>query len=320
MKQSYRIWSLMPILFFSFFLLVSPTLAQKTTSSVVPLGQSIQIDLQYGAVFLSNDVLLTDDYWLRAGDSIQQINAEAVTSMEDVRKHVNEKVQATIHYERNKKMYTKEITSDQMLKLLPFLRDATEGIGTLTYYDAETNEFGALGHQIVDHSTGITPKFSEGSIYLSSIEQIRKSIPGKPGYKITSHKNNTSPIGGVNENNVYGIFGKLESNAFQDNSLQEVEVADKEAIMTGEAIMRTSIDGEKVQDFAIEITTVEDHVFQFTVIDESLIEKTGGILQGMSGSPIIQRDKLIGVVTHMYVDKPKNGAALAITEMMKKNP
>ncbi|WP_391116023.1 SpoIVB peptidase S55 domain-containing protein [Psychrobacillus sp. L3] len=319
MKQSYRIWSLISILFFTFFFAVNPAFAQKQTSSVVPLGQSIQIDLQYGAVFLSHDVLLSDDYWLRTGDSIQQINSQKVTSLADVKNHVKDKM-LIIHYERNKKMYTTEITSDQILKLLPFLKDATEGIGTLTYLDLETNEFGALGHQIVDHTSGLTPDFSEGSIYLSSIQQIKKSIPGKPGYKITSHQQNTSPIGGVNENNVYGIFGKLEQNAIDNIPLQEVEIADKESIMTGEAIMRTSIDGEKVQDFTIEITTVEDHLFQFTVTDEFLIEKTGGILQGMSGSPIMQQNKLIGVVTHMYVDKPKNGAALSITEMMKKNP
>jgi stage IV sporulation protein B len=320
MKQSYRIWSLIPILFFTFFFAVSTTFAQKTTTSVVPLGQSIQIDLSYGAVLLNHDVLLTDDYWLRTGDSIQQINSQNVATLEDIKTHAKDKKQVTIYYERNKKMYTKEITSDQILKLLPFLKDATEGIGTLTYLNLETKEFGALGHQIVDHPSGLTPKFSEGSIYLSSIQQIKKSIPGQPGYKITSHQNNTSPIGGINENDVYGIFGKIDEHALDNISMQEVEVADKEAIMTGEAIMRTSIDGEKVQDFAIEITTVEDHLFQFTVIDEDLIEKTGGILQGMSGSPIIQQGKLIGVVTHMYVDKPKNGAALAITEMMKKNP
>ncbi|MFF2754368.1 SpoIVB peptidase S55 domain-containing protein [Psychrobacillus sp. NPDC058041] len=318
MKPSYRIWSLIPILFFTFFFAVSPTFAQKT--SVVPLGQSIQIDLQYGAVLLSHDVLLTDDYWLRTGDSIQQIDSQNVTSMEDIKTHIKDKKQLIIHYERNKKMYTKEITSEQILKLLPFLKDATEGIGTLTYLNLETHEFGALGHQIIDHNSGLTPSFSEGSIYLSSIEQIKKSIPGKPGYKITSHQNNTSPIGGINENNIYGIFGKMEENAIENIPLQEVEIADKEAIMTGEAIMRTSIDGEKVQDFTIEITTIEDHQFQFTVTDKVLIEKTGGILQGMSGSPIIQQNKLIGVVTHMYVEKPKNGAALSITEMMKKNP
>lgn len=320
MKTSYRIWSLIPILFFTFFFAANHSFAQKTTSFVVPLGQSIQIDLEYGSVLLGHDVLITDDYWLRTGDVIHQINSHDVKSLADIKTHIEDKKQITIYYERNKKMYTKEITSDQILKLLPFLKDATEGIGTLTYLDLKTNEFGALGHQIIDHNSGLTPSFLEGSIYLSSIEQIKKSIPGKPGYKITSHQSNSMPIGGVNENNIYGIFGKLDKDAIDNLSLQEVEVADKEAIMTGEAIMRTSIDGEKVQDFAIEITTVEDHLFQFTVVDELLIEKTGGILQGMSGSPIIQKGKLIGVVTHMYVDKPKNGAALAITEMMKKNP
>ncbi|GGA30638.1 SpoIVB peptidase S55 domain-containing protein [Psychrobacillus lasiicapitis] len=318
MKKTYRKWSLMPILFITLFFASNPTFAEQT--SVVPLGQSIQIDLQYGAVFLSHDVMLTDEEWLRAGDSIHQINDHKITNVEDVKKHVKDKEQITIQYEHNKNMHTKEITSEQTLKLLPFLRDATEGIGTLTYFDPATKEFGALGHQIVDHTTGVTPKFSEGSIYLSSIEQIKKSIPGQPGYKITSHEANTSPIGGVDENNVYGIFGKLEDNALENIPLQQVEIADAETIMSGEAIMRTSIDGEKVQDFSINISSVDGHLFQFTVTDKSLIEKTGGILQGMSGSPIIQKDKLIGVVTHMYVDKPKNGAALAITEMMKKNP
>lgn len=207
-----------------------------------------------------------------------------------------------------------------MVKLLPFLKDATEGIGTLTYFDPITKEFGALGHQIVDQQSGITPNFSEGSIYLSSIEQIKKSTPGKPGYKITSHNSNTLPIGGVNENNVYGVFGKLDNSALENISMQQVEIVDQEEINTGKAVMRTSIDGEKVQDFAIEISSVEGHIFQFTVTDKKLLQKTGGILQGMSGSPIMQKDKLVGVVTHMYVDKPENGAALAITEMMKKNP
>ena len=84
-------------------------------------------------------------------------------------------------------MYTKNISPNKC-EILPFLRDATEGIGTLTYFDPKTKEFGALGHQIVDQQSGINPKFSEGSIYLSSIEQIKKSMPGKPGYKITSHQ------------------------------------------------------------------------------------------------------------------------------------
>lgn len=318
MKKSYRIWSLLPILFFTLFFLSTTAFASKIT--VVPLGQSIQIDLQYGSVFLNHDVLLEDDYWLKSGDAIHQINDQTVSNIDDLKRQLKNKKQIIIQYERDKKMYTKDITPDQMMKLFPFLRDATEGIGTLTYYDPETNEFGALGHQIVDHSSGVTPKFSEGSIYLSSIQQIKKSIPGKPGYKITSHENNTPPIGGVNENNVYGVFGKLENKALANIPMQQMSVAEKEEITTGKAIMRTSIDGEKVQDFTINISSVDGHLFQFTVTDSQLIKRTGGILQGMSGSPILQADKIIGVVTHMYVDKPKNGAALAITEMMKKNP
>jgi len=317
MKKNYRKWSLMPLLFFTLFFANNSVFAEQT--SVVPLGQSIQIDLQYGSVFVSSDVLLSNDEWLRTGDSIHQINEQPVTNLNDVKNHIKDSTQITIQYEHKKEMYTKNISPKQMLKLLPFLRDATEGIGTLTYFDPITKEFGALGHQIVDQQSGITPKFSEGSIYLSSIEQIKKSTPGKPGYKITSHKSNTLPIGGVNENNVYGVFGKLDNSALENISKQQLEIVDQEEIMTGKAIMRTSIDGEKVQDFTIEISSVADHIFQFTVTDKNLIEKTGGILQGMSGSPIIQKDKLVGVVTHMYVDNPENGAALAITEMMKKS-
>ena len=85
MKRSYRVWSLIPILFFTFFFAVNPTFAQKIISSVVPLGQSIQIDLEYGAVYLNHDVLLTDDYWLRAGDSIQSVNAKKINNMDDLK-------------------------------------------------------------------------------------------------------------------------------------------------------------------------------------------------------------------------------------------
>ena len=318
MKKSCRKWSLMPLLFFTLFFANNSAFAEQT--SVVPLGQSIQIDLQYGSVFVSSDVLLSNDEWLRTGDSIHHINNQPVANLVDVKGQLKDSKQITIQYEHKKEMYTKSISSNQMVKLLPFLRDATEGIGTLTYFDPITKEFGALGHQIVDQQSGITPNFSEGSIYLSSIEQIKKSTPGKPGYKITSHKSSTLPIGGVNENNVYGVFGKLDKSALENISMQQVEIVEQEEIMTGKAIMRTSIDGEKVQDFAIEISSVDGHIFQFTVTDQQLIKKTGGILQGMSGSPIMQKDKLVGVVTHMYVDKPENGAALSITEMMKKSP
>lgn len=318
MKKNYRKWSLIPLLFFTLFFANNSAFAEET--SVVPLGQSIQIDLQYGSVFVSSDVLLSDDEWLRTGDLIHLINDKPVTNLMDVKSHIKDSTQIIIQYEHKKEKYTKSISSVQMVKLLPFLKDATEGIGTLTYFDPITKEFGALGHQIVDQQSGITPNFSEGSIYLSSIEQIKKSTPGKPGYKITSHKSNTLPIGGVNENNVYGVFGKLDNSALENISMQQVEIVDQEEINTGKAVMRTSIDGEKVQDFAIEISSVDGHIFQFTVTDKKLLQKTGGILQGMSGSPIMQKDKLVGVVTHMYVDKPENGAALAITEMMKKNP
>lgn len=112
----------------------------------------------------------------------------------------------------------------------------------------------------------------------------------------------------------------MDKSALGNISNEQLETVGQEEIMTGKAVMRTSIDEEKVQDFSIEISSVDGHIFQFTITDKKLIEKTGGILQGMSGSPIIQKGKLVGVVTHMYVDKPENGAALAITEMMKKRP
>lgn len=163
----------MPLLFFSLFFASNSVFAEQT--SVVPLGQSIQIDLQYGSVFVSSDVLLSNDEWLRTGDSIHQINQQPVTNLKDVKSLITDNTQITIQYEHKKEMYTKSINQNQMLKLLPFLRDATEGIGTLTYFNPVTKEFGALGHQIVDQQSGITPKFSEGSIYLSSIEQIKKS-------------------------------------------------------------------------------------------------------------------------------------------------
>ena len=127
MKRSYRVWSLIPIIFFSLFFAVNPAFAQKIISSVVPLGQSIQIDLKYGAVYLNHDVLLTDDYWLRAGDSIQSVDAKKINNMDDIKVHIKNTEQMTIHYERNGKMLYKKNNLEPITETSPILKTQQKG-------------------------------------------------------------------------------------------------------------------------------------------------------------------------------------------------
>ena len=156
-------------------------------------------------------------------------------------------------------------------------------------------------------------------MYVASITQIKKSRPGGPGYKISSSERHEGEVGTVLANEAYGIFGKWQQ-PLQQSLYHPLEIIHGNEIKHGPAQMLTSIEGSKVESFSINILKVTNETFQFTVTDERLLQKTGGIIQGMSGSPIIQNDQFIGAVTHMFVEEPQKGAAITIVEMIKKSP
>ncbi|MET0785486.1 MAG: SpoIVB peptidase S55 domain-containing protein [Paenisporosarcina sp.] len=304
----------------SLFFMSMPIHSFANSNELIPMGQSIGVQLKLEKVTFVHDVLIEDEIWFKSGDQILKVGEETIETTKDWKK-VSSKVKASevnISFNRDNKNHLITVSKNQLSELLPFMRDHTEGIGTLTYVDPKTSEYGALGHQIVDQQIEQIPPFLGGSIFLSEIASIHKSVPGRPGYKIAKQISIREDAGIVNANTVYGIFGDLlDKNLQKGDPMPTLNV---DEINEGKAEILTTVNGNKVETYMIEIINVESTSFQFHITDERLIKKTGGILQGMSGSPIIQNNKFAGAITHMVVDNPTKGAAIPIREMIKKHP
>lgn len=299
------------------FLPIGAKAASGNEQALIPMGHSIGIKMDLSGVFITNDVLLGKDEWLKAGDLIGQVGNTAISKLknfEQALSTIHGKEEVSVLVTRNGEPFQVQSDSEAMKRLLPFLKDRTEGTGTLTYVDPNKGTYGALGHQIIDSSFKSPPVFQAGSIHLSEIEQIRKSVPGNPGYKISTIIKDAHPLGTINKNNIYGIFG-VWNKAHEEVLSKPLKIMHPVDIKVGLAEIYTTVEGTKVESFSIQITKVEKDQFLFTLTDAKLLEKTGGILQGMSGSPVIQNGQFAGAVTHMFVDEPKNGAALFLQTM-----
>ena len=280
---------------------------------LIPMGNSIGIKLQLQHLLVSQDVLINDETLINKGTVIHSINDKKVETIEQIKQFVSEENKVQIEQGNKKTSIT--MSKKELNHLILFLKNETEGIGTLTYLDPKTKEFGAIGHQILEMSTNTPPKFVEGFVYGVDIQHIQKSSPGLPGYKIANFRRNAI-LGKVNQNVVYGVFGSWQQSINASIS-EPLEVMKKDEIKIGPAEILTAID-DKVQSFKIEITDIKNDTISFELKDQKLINKTGGIIQGMSGSPIIQKNKFVGAVTHMYVEKPTTGVGLMILEMLEK--
>lgn len=196
------------------------------------------------------------------------------------------------------------------------MKDKIVGVGTLTFIDPNNNTFGALGHSV----SGKVDDIYGGEIYLSSIEGIRKSIPGIPGEKRAVISE--SVIGKVDKNNKYGIYGKIDINELNTRKL--IEVGSVSDVKLGNASIVTVTNKNIKEYYDIVIVELKNQVcadlkgIKFKIVDEELLEKTGGIIQGMSGSPIIQDGKLIGAVSHVIVDNPEYGYGVYIDWMINR--
>jgi stage IV sporulation protein B len=305
---------------FSVLMLVMPFITDAASAqdgSLIPMGHSIGIKMELSGVFITNDVLISKDQWLKSGDLIGQVDDVTISTLTDF-----EVALSTLRGEKNITLYVirngekSQIQADDeaMKRLLPFLKDRTEGTGTLTYVDPDNGTYGALGHQIIDSSLKSPPSFNTGAIYLSEIGQIKKSVPGIPGYKISTIVEDEDFLGTIKTNGVYGIFGAWNS-AHKKVLAEPLEIMHPKQVKEDVAEIFTTIKGTEVESFTIRITEVEQDQFHFILTDPKLLEATGGILQGMSGSPVIQNGKFVGAVTHMFVDDPEKGAGLFLETM-----
>ena len=198
-------------------------------------------------------------------------------------------------------------------KLGLWIRDDAAGVGTLTYVRKDNLRFGALGHPVCDIDTGSMMPVSSGSIFKCNVVGYKKGTKGNPGELKGLFLRNGSIFGSLDKNIKCGVYGTFNQERLDFVSEREVEVADRHEIKSGKATIRCTIDGYEPQDYEIEIVKTyfqsgNDTKSMFIrVTDKNLLERTGGIVQGMSGSPIIQNGKLVGAVTHVFVSDPTKG-------------
>lgn len=207
--------------------------------------------------------------------------------------------------------------NDGVYKTGLYVKDNITGIGTLTYIDPTTKIYGALGHEILESKSSKLVEVRTGKIFESTVTSIKKSVSGAAGEKNANFKFENT-YGSILQNTNNGIFGNWEKSI----PTSTIPVADEDEIKIGEASIYTVIDGSEKKEYQIRITSIQNYNdtknMTFEITDQNLIEKTGGIVQGMSGSPIVQNGKLIGAVTHVIVDNPITGYGIFITTMLEK--
>lgn len=294
---------------------------------IIASGESIGIELKADHVLIvgsydigTHNILRDTD--LKIGDKITKINNQSVSSVLDVSKIINEinKDNVTITYIRNDKEYQANIKlykEDDEYRTGLYIKDTIRGVATLTYIDKENKTFGALGHEIIEKTTKTKFSTKNGTIFKSTITGITKSKDGSPGEK-NARSDSSNVFGEVKENTQSGIFGTYTK---EIPTAKLYKVVTSNEIKLGSAKILTTISGNKVEEFDINIVKINDNSktknILFEITDKTLLEKTGGIVQGMSGSPIIQNDNIIGAVNYVLVDKTNKGYGIFITNMLE---
>ncbi len=254
---------------------------------------------------------------LKEGDKITKIDDQSITSAEDVRRALNcsdGQVDVAVLREGKPKNLTlrPQITADGP-KLGVYLKQGATGVGTITFYDPDTGSFGCLGHGVNAPDGSLLP-MQQGTVYPASILSIKKGAIGEPGQIIGCLKGDT-PLGSLSKNTQQGVFGKIDPPA----GISPLPIG---AAQTGPATIRSTIRDQGLQEYSVEILKIYPHTktgcrnMLLKITDSALLETTGGIVQGMSGSPIIQDGKLIGAVTHVLVNDPTMGYGIFIENML----
>ena len=261
---------------------------------------------------------------LVVGDYIVSVNGNKVDTIDELIDEIDKNVvdsKVSIGYRRKNVDYETILNLeliDDVYKTGLYVKDSLTGLGTLTYIDPETKIYGALGHEVLESSTNSKVEVKTGNIFKSEVTSITKSVDNSPGTKNAKFFKNII-YGDIRKNNNAGIYGNY-TDVFDNNNLIEVSTLDNAYL--GEASIYTALDDNEVNEYKINIIEIDENndvknIF-FEVIDDELLNKTGGIVQGMSGSPIVQNNKLIGAVTHVSVDNVETGYGISIITMLKK--
>ncbi|MDD4237822.1 MAG: SpoIVB peptidase [Desulfotomaculaceae bacterium] len=311
---------------------------------VVPGGQSIGVLIHARGIIVAGayDVVNHDDQkinpaslaGIKQGDVILQIDGLEMRSNSQLKDIVARTGAAggsmAVEVKRGNETFSTTLnpvlckeTSDYRVGLMT--RDSAAGVGTITFYEPGSKSYGALGHVITDVNSSQPVDLQDGKIVGSRVQGIAKGKRGQPGEKIGILQGDKSLSGTISKNTKLGIFGNLEKPLQNPVFTEPIPVAMTSQIHEGPAEILTVLSGDNVEKFSVEILKISPQVRQdgkalvIKITDERLLEKTGGIIQGMSGSPIIQEERLIGAITHVFVNDPTRGYGVSAEWMLEES-
>ena len=303
---------------------------------LIPGGQALGVAMRTEGVLIvglsdvAEDVSPAKSAGLAAGDVITGVNGTAVTTAEALTGLLNQigPTQVQITYRRAGENRTALLTPHKdettgAVRLGAWVRDSTAGVGTLSFYDPDTGRYAALGHAITDGDTGSVLSVSEGQVLKANIVAVQKGQKGMPGELKGSFLREGEVLGDIRRNSVLGIYGTMDGAAKNPLYPDGLPIGLRSGVHTGKASILSSVDGTGIHEYAIEITRVNPQTspapksMVLRVTDEKLLEATGGIVQGMSGSPILQDGRIIGAVTHVFVSDPTQGYGVYVDWMLE---
>lgn len=324
---------------FGFIPVKTVTLNLKPEMKVIPGGKPVGIKLLTEGIIVVgfSDVETISgkeespgvDAGIEIGDILMEANGVKLNDINTLSNVISESKGKTINLKFKRKDDIKNtdinpVKSNDSSKYKAglWVRNSTSGVGTLTFYEEKTGAFGALGHPINDIDTGKMLSIKEGSTYDARIISIEKGEKGKPG-ELRGVFTEKDKIGELNKNTFSGVYGKAKESLGLEKYNTSIPIARQHEIKEGAATILSCVDGTEVKEYKVNIektnyqTKPSPKSMIIKVTDPELLEKTGGIVQGMSGSPIIQNGKLIGAVTHVFVNKPNMGYGIYIEWMLK---
>jgi stage IV sporulation protein B len=325
---------------FGIFPLKSGQVQVMKPMELLPGGQSIGVSLQTKGVLVVGQAPIVDkngkkvfpakEAGIEIGDTILKIDNKEVLTDQDVSNALNQagerKGNASVIFKHQGRILEKILKpvfcmETGRYRVGLFVRDEAAGVGTLSYFDPKSNQYGALGHVITDADTNQRIEVNNGKIMASSIYAIEKGKRGHPGEKLGSFVSNSPFSGTIEKNTITGIFGKVKGQVTNPYFKEPIPVGWESDIKIGPAKIYTVVQGDKIEEFNINIDRVMHNRIDsknmiVRVTDPRLLNITGGIIQGMSGSPIVQDGKLIGAVTHVFVNDASRGYGVFIQNML----
>lgn len=307
---------------------------------VIPGGQSIGVKLNsLGVLVVGHHQIKTSGgkkspgeiAGVQVGDIITKINGTTVESMSDVTPFIQGsgktgKPLDLVISRDNKELKTKLVPvkdeNEGAYRIGLYIRDSAAGIGTMTFYDPKSKKYGALGHVISDMDTKKPIVVQDGQVVRSTVTSIEKGSNGNPGEKLARFSSDRQIIGDITRNSPFGIFGRLNGDMTNGLYDKPMPIALSNEVKEGPAHILTVVDGDRVEEFDVQVVSSTPQKFPaikgmvIKITDPKLLEKSGGIVQGMSGSPIIQNGKVIGAVTHVFVNDPTSGYGVHIEWML----